>query len=946
MSIGAHAHEPQLMHYLSLQSTSKSRHLTQDTRSCEPGQPQDTNQAPSSKSSVVKLASHSAPQVDAERALVFHNSSQPASAPISRTNSETSLYMPMRRRSIVQRPGVATRLHHSNPPMPSKSSFRKSLPASPSQTRSNLTESDEVRRISMPPIQLASQSSDRVITPCDLDYKQLGVMKFGSLRITNGAPRQTPTPGFADEFNIDPVDPGEDYFDLKTNPLASISPGLQDAGSTQSRLTNEQSQIGIPCTIPEVPGGTVKSRTGKDEMSDVGNVGPFRPSTNIHTKGDSNANASPENSCMDVSNKTMNSLDRSDSGLISSLSSESSQKAPSKVDSGYSSNVSLRSFPSLRSATTDRSASSSHKMDSASHDANSTSDSSSRCTSSPPSQTRRLPSHLKVPLPATPETSPKSWSFSSFAHGSRIQFPSLRSARSQEFRDARMGGKPTPVPIIITHDAPDSLLPHSLPDGSRNSGRLQKFLGGSRKRGPPKVRDLHTHEREVAAFSEREDRLSDANGRLRPESRRLSQPSKETLRTILSVGSADCPQVEREQSSKDNQTSPKGETKQFPRRKSWRMATQSIAKSLFGSRTATSGGTKIVEIKQDNPRPSNALKFGSKAVENNSSHRAVSSHQPSARRASSFMASSNNTTPTPSDKRLSRDKPELNHLRTNVSTPKLSEMRRSSLNPSPSQTFNSYKTRASPPVSMQTRIPKPTRGHSSSRSRSMTASQATVVSKPVANRRMSLPQDLNQHGMQDSTSQIVHEYHQRQSPSWNGSPMVSRHNPTLSYSSTGQQVAASSPSSYRNRRASVSLQTMQTPTSNQQHKPTLLQQQHRSQAWPVVDMNSLNNLNNINMINNMHMNAMNAVDNRNVMSNMNATNQQWQHTYALQPQAIPYGMSQMVQQYPELYVTSPVPSIQAHGRAVSQGSFHGHNPPFKVLRSYGSPAYRGTPVWG
>src|SRR4051794_38587479 len=47
-------------------------------------------------------------------------STNPASTTISRANSDISLYMPVRRRSIIQKPGVATRANSLRdlPPLP------------------------------------------------------------------------------------------------------------------------------------------------------------------------------------------------------------------------------------------------------------------------------------------------------------------------------------------------------------------------------------------------------------------------------------------------------------------------------------------------------------------------------------------------------------------------------------------------------------------------------------------------------------------------------------------------------------------------------------------------------------------------------------------------------------------------------------------------------------
>ena len=162
-------------------------------------------------------------------------------------------------------------------------------------------------------------------------------------------------------------------------------------------------------------------------------------------------------------NKILKGLARSDSGFIPSLSSENTHQTVSKVNSGYSSNVSLRSLPSLRSAVTDKSAMASDKMDVDATGMYAPSDKSSTRTSSmAPSQAHgRLPIHMEVPSPSTDDdvstcpTSPTGLSprsFSSFARGSCMRLLYLILNKSIEFRQSKSGTKSAPVPIIVTDD--------------------------------------------------------------------------------------------------------------------------------------------------------------------------------------------------------------------------------------------------------------------------------------------------------------------------------------------------------------------------------------------------------------------------------------------------------------------------------------------------------------
>lgn len=116
---------------------------------------------------------------------------------LSRVGSEVSLFAPVRRRSVIQTPGLATRrgedgdfggrplFRHSNPP----------TPVVPANARLDSLEREAARVMSMPPPPRITHPEifPRVETPSDGDYKQLGAMAFGSLRITNGAASPIPS---------------------------------------------------------------------------------------------------------------------------------------------------------------------------------------------------------------------------------------------------------------------------------------------------------------------------------------------------------------------------------------------------------------------------------------------------------------------------------------------------------------------------------------------------------------------------------------------------------------------------------------------------------------------------------------------------------------------------------------------------------------------------------
>ncbi|ERS99530.1 hypothetical protein HMPREF1624_04732 [Sporothrix schenckii ATCC 58251] len=128
---------------------------------------------------------------------------------LARANSDLSLYAPIRRTSIVQIPGVATRRNSTSSftsvgGASMRPVFRHSHPATtPSLSRRTSFESTGSRIMSMPPPELqrlelsadnTARSTARVSTPPDGEYNTIGTFKLGSLRITNGAESPTSSP--------------------------------------------------------------------------------------------------------------------------------------------------------------------------------------------------------------------------------------------------------------------------------------------------------------------------------------------------------------------------------------------------------------------------------------------------------------------------------------------------------------------------------------------------------------------------------------------------------------------------------------------------------------------------------------------------------------------------------------------------------------------------------
>ncbi|KAK3336178.1 hypothetical protein B0T19DRAFT_436974 [Cercophora scortea] len=323
------------------------------------------------------------------------NPANPTSARISRANSDLSLYMPVRRRSVIQTPGVATRSNSTrNSPAPSRpGTFRHSHPPTPNLSRQQSFESYGNGVMSMPPPMTDREYMPRVVTPCEDDYQSIGAYKLGSLRITNGAASP-----MSPENEMDRKDERlekSDYFSRTQAP---------ELGDTTSEVAQDHKQPPEVLTKVEAPQprsvhlspiamsfmslevtSDVSEAWSKDSaaVTDVPpdylaeiNFAPFSlsvsppPSPKLETTSKTSAQEAhlfedetqPEYSSVEVldvrldlsaksqhdqiaSGDTSKILERTDSGFVSISSPvifEQPHKPLTKADSGYSSNVSLQ----------------------------------------------------------------------------------------------------------------------------------------------------------------------------------------------------------------------------------------------------------------------------------------------------------------------------------------------------------------------------------------------------------------------------------------------------------------------------------------------------------------------------------------------------------------------------------------------------------------------------
>ena len=270
---------------------------------------------------------------------------------LGRAESEVSLYAPSRRRSAILTPGVATRSEHSDVSVSTKSSFRKSAPPPLGEFGWELDESRVHQHLSTPPRSSEiSDAPERVATPSEAEYQQIGGIKFGSLRITNATPAPSPGPERAPKM---------------TSPMSSLGVAKNQVSSRPEEaiihhLASSAAEVKQPKPLSGALSPVVASfsdaSTNAVEPSD--GVSPLPPAMqpsaqntpdllSVHQKPD--VRLSESATISNDKRKSTIGVGRSDSGFGSSSSSSSSSEGPrmdsaSKADSGYGSSLSLKSL--------------------------------------------------------------------------------------------------------------------------------------------------------------------------------------------------------------------------------------------------------------------------------------------------------------------------------------------------------------------------------------------------------------------------------------------------------------------------------------------------------------------------------------------------------------------------------------------------------------------------
>lgn len=456
-------------------------------------------------------------------------------------------------------------------------------------------------------------------TPKETDYSTTGAFKFGTLRITNGSPNLPPHNAAAvcerEAEKSKSAGPCGDYFaqgtcepDLaRTTDRAPAQFAVQHPGHQISNMELTASAQQSPCAVdpvvmPTLSTSVLDTRPG-DQCNSVflpipDEVPEKRPASLLlktqsrqaavdddlfedddqaeislvevlDVRIDPSAKGSPPQSS-DSSHIVVRDIKRSDSGFISDSRSTFSQACSSlaKADSGYSSNVSLRSLRGGRNSAKKDKEIASHSAESAKE--------------LPETQGRGSQKVLEGQLPSiavggddctveglrsnkAPTPPPKDEFLSKQAspplYGSagpgseqampagkiprkpvRLQPPAIDTSQVEEKKSIKSPESVPPTPVSVKSEGSSSSL--SIGNSTQKQGRLQRLLSlrnSSFSKQQYTVHVTHAVDSKIPSIPrEVEEKLREHTGLFPMTTKRLalrSQMSKETLKTILSVGS-------------------------------------------------------------------------------------------------------------------------------------------------------------------------------------------------------------------------------------------------------------------------------------------------------------------------------------------------------------------------------------------------------------------------
>ncbi|KAJ0298033.1 hypothetical protein COL516b_010183 [Colletotrichum fioriniae] len=440
---------------------------------------------------------------------------------------------------------------------------------------------------------------ERALTPSDMDYRPLGSMKFGSLRITNGEASPLPSPDFEPAVQVSIAEKSqmvavEEYFS-------------HENGSGGTGFENKDIEITVSAVQASATSQTlspIKSSVLKVESQRRRSTSPLSPELKISSKhtameddlfaeededvqmeysaevltvrNDPNAKPSLERLKADQSQKHSRAIARADSGVVASPTTEHQPKPLSKADSGYSSNVSLRSFHAKQPSAGSRPAGRAASEDSGDELSDSAAspivavsgdklqvsvlkadirsvDPSQSGPSIPPSLPPKDDFLVSPTNNTMTVTSPKFFFNLSAGHSFRKDRKSPAPVLIDSTQSAEQGpASPADVRSPgAASEKPNSSL--SIGNGLQKPGKLHRLLSGSGMRGPPTVHATHPSDEEIPSVPQDiQSKLEEHSGRFPITTKRLTlraQASKETLKTIFSVGSFDAGHADDKRSS-------------------------------------------------------------------------------------------------------------------------------------------------------------------------------------------------------------------------------------------------------------------------------------------------------------------------------------------------------------------------------------------------------------
>ncbi|PFH58601.1 hypothetical protein XA68_13461 [Ophiocordyceps unilateralis] len=169
-----------------------------------------------------------------------------------------SSFIPVRQRSLYLTPGVATRTVRDSP----SSSTKPFVQVGPSIAEAKDSYDSDRRPdfTSLMPSSSGLESQHRPVTPCEANYRQLGGIKFGTLRITNGSPVPSPSAESDDEALrrlAQPPSPTAKDRLVANSPVASVE---ASEVSTRDSSSTDHAGHGVGKAMPSLPGSPVIDR--------------------------------------------------------------------------------------------------------------------------------------------------------------------------------------------------------------------------------------------------------------------------------------------------------------------------------------------------------------------------------------------------------------------------------------------------------------------------------------------------------------------------------------------------------------------------------------------------------------------------------------------------------------------------------------------------------------